>query len=105
MAGPLLIDQAECSLHPTLIEHLPRLLADVSAEHPRQMLLASCATARVSGPDVEPREVIALIPSLSGTKAATASEIPAVASAVSSGAALAGCIDAHIQLSRYPWVG
>lgn len=65
--GPLLLEEAELSLHPGIVRHIPAMMATIQIEHSRQIFVSTHSDALLRDESIAPDEVLILLPDNHGT--------------------------------------
>jgi predicted ATPase len=77
-SGPLLLEEPELSLHPSVIRYFPQMLARVVRRSGRQILLSTHSPEILSDRGIGLEEVILLQPTADGTEAQLAGDDPQI---------------------------
>jgi predicted ATPase len=84
-AAPLLLEEPELSLHPALVRLLPAVIAKLSADSERQVLISTHSPELLSDPGIASEEVLLLEPTREGTSVRRASERKEVTALIEAG--------------------
>jgi predicted ATPase len=90
--GPLLLEEPEQSLHPGVVCHLPAMLARLSRNSGRQVLMSTHSSDLLADEGIAPEEVLALTPAAEGTEVKVASWLPEVVALLKGGLTVAEAV-------------
>jgi predicted ATPase len=94
-ATPILLEEPELSLHPAVVNLLPRVLASAQRGSGSQILLTTHSPDLLEDEGIRPEEVLELEPTADGTIGKTLDQIPAAMALVESGLSLADIVRAR----------
>lgn len=83
--APLLLEEPELSLHPSLVRILPLVLGKVAAGKDRQIVVSTHSTDLLSDPGIAARDVLLLEPSKEGTEVRSAARKKEIVALVEAG--------------------
>jgi predicted ATPase len=90
--GPLLLEEPELSLHPSIVRELPRLLARMQAQTQRQVVISTHSTDLLADEGIGLDEVLLLQPREEGTEVESPAEIDQVTLLLESGVPLGDAV-------------
>lgn len=91
-AGPLLLEEPELSLHPTVIRVIPQMFARVQNRSKRQIIVSTHSAELLQDTGIDPREVMLLQPGNEGTSLQAASEIESIRVLLDGGLSIAEAV-------------
>jgi predicted ATPase len=95
--APLLLEEAELSLHRDVVRQLPRLVAAAAAQRGRQVLVSTHAEEVLNDRGVDPEEILLLVPTPEETQVVQASQEQSLISAARSGVPLGKLVTARTR--------
>lgn len=87
--GPLLWEEPEVYLHPSIVRHLPAMIATIQQEHARQILMSTHSEDLLRDEGIAPDEVLILRPTVDGTIVESVAEIDVVKLLLDAGLSIA----------------
>ena len=94
--GPILLEEPELSLHEAVVSQLPTIIYRASKRSGRQVIATTHATDLLNDEGLGLDEVLVLAPSVEGTTAALAKDLPDVAELCRTGHTLKESLAAHL---------
>jgi len=83
--APLLLEEPELSLHPSLVRILPLVLGKAAASKDRQIILSTHSTDLLSDPGIDARDVLLLEPTKEGTEVRSAARKKEIVALIEAG--------------------
>jgi predicted ATPase len=99
--GPLLLEEPEMSLHAAAVRQLPRILANVSARHERQVIMTSHSADLLADTGIDPSEMLLLRTTGSETTVTLGSDLGELRDAAESDMPLAVHVEALTRPEDY----
>lgn len=99
-AGPLLLEEPELSLHPSVVRFIPQMLARVAQKSRRQVFLSTHSPELLADSGIAPDEVLLLYPSKDGTEVIPAKDDENVRQSLEAGENMADAVLVRVAPER-----